>query len=295
MLDPRRVSPPADTGDGRRVARRPVRVAPHCAVLVESRHLGQPQPAGMARALSAAGCRVTVCDVDTGLLDVENARWLEGIDLVVARGSGTALLTRLRAAELAGVPTLNPHRAIAAVHDKARMAVDLHAARVPTPRTWIGSLAQVRSRIPSTAFPVILKPVAGDGSHGMRIVETPAALQDVAWTEPCVIAQRLLPPGGFDVRLYAIGDRTWAARQRSPLLGGAEALTPVAMPPSWRALALKCGALFGLELFAVDCIETDGQLQVIEVSDFPDYVGVDGADLLLARHAALHLKTRRWS
>jgi ribosomal protein S6--L-glutamate ligase len=262
-------------------------------VLVESRYLAQQQPAGMARALAATGCRVTLVDPDASLLAIDSVRWLEGIDLIVARGRSIALLARLQAAEAAGVPTPNSRQAIAGVLDKAHMAVQLRAAGLPTPATWIGSIEQVRHRLPAAAFPIILKPVFGDNCRGIQVVATPAALQHVTWAEPCVVAQRLLPGSGFDTKLYVIGDRVWAIRKPSPLLGGSGAVTPLDVPASWRALALKCGALFGLQLFGVDCIDTAQGLHVIEVNDFPNYGGVDGADLLLARHVAQHVRSRR--
>jgi glutathione synthase/RimK-type ligase-like ATP-grasp enzyme len=49
-------------------------------------------------------------------------------------------------------------------------------------------------------------------------------------------------------------------------------------------LALRCGRLFGLELFGVDCVEGPGGPLVIEVNEFPNYTGVPRADELLADH-----------
>jgi len=264
----------------------------HCCVLVEARYLAQAQPAGMVQALRQAGCRVSLIDPADSLLDLADARWLDDVDVVVARGRSTDLLTRLSAAEAAGVPTLNPRRAIAAVVDKAYMATQLHAAGIPTPATWIGSIAQVRRHVPHKAFPLILKPVFGDNCRGIQVVPTPAQLAAVEWTEPCVIAQELLPGGGFDLKLYAIGRRVWAVRKRSALHGGSGAATLLPLPPAWRALALRCGALFGLQLFGVDCIEADGDLKVIEVNDFPNYSGVPEADVLLARHVETESRAR---
>ena len=256
----------------------------HCCVLVEARYLAQAQPVGLIRTLREAGCRVTVTDPGASLLDVGDTRWLEGLDLVVARGRSTDLLTRLSAAEAEGVTTLNSRRAIDAVVDKAHMATQLQAAGVPTPATWIGSIEQVRRNVPASAFPLILKPVFGDNCRGIVVVQTPAQLAALAWNEPCVIAQELLPSAGFDIKLYAIGERVWAVRKSSALHGGAGEATLLPLTPAWRELALRCGSLFGLQLFGVDCIDHQGELKVIEVNDFPNYSGVPEADLLLARH-----------
>lgn len=47
-------------------------------------------------------------------------------------------------------------------------------------------------------------------------------------------------------------------------------------------LGRRCGKLFGLELYGVDCIETDDGPVVIEINDFPNYTGVPEADERLA-------------
>jgi ribosomal protein S6--L-glutamate ligase len=265
----------------------------HCGVLVESRYLSHAQPRGMVRALAAVGCRVTLIDPQVGLLDIENPGWFAGRDLIIACGRSTSLLARLSAAEAAGVPTLNQRSAIAAVLDKAHVTTQLRAAGIPVPATWIGAFEQVRRCIPDKAFPLVLKPVIADDGRGIRVVDKPAALQSVAWSDPCVIAQHLLPNNGFDIRLYAIDERVWAIRKPSALRGESGAVTPLPLPPAWRELALRCGDLFGLELFSVDCVEADGGLQVVEVHDFPNYTGVPEADLLLARHAARRATARR--
>jgi len=265
----------------------------HCGVLVETRYMAQAQPQGLVRALTAGGHRVTLLDTQGALLEIDDSHWLEGLDILVARGRSPVLLARLSVAEAAGVPTINTRQAIAAVVDKAHMATQLRAARIPTPPTWIGAIERIRLEIPHSAYPLILKPVFGDNCLGIRIVDTPQALDDTAESDSCIIAQRLLPNDGFDVKLYAVGERVWAMRKPSPLRGGAAAATPLALPTAWRDLARRCGGLFGLQLFGVDCIETEGNLQVIEVNDFPNYTGVPAADFLLAGHVAQYAQARR--
>jgi glutathione synthase/RimK-type ligase-like ATP-grasp enzyme len=266
----------------------------HCGVLVEARYLEQAQPQGMARVLAKSGHSIFHFDSQSAMLDIENSRWLTGLDLLIARGRSVDLLARLSVAEAAGIPTLNRRRAIAAVADKAHMATQLRAAGIQTPPTWIGSIEQIRREIPRTAYPLILKPVYGDNCRGIRIVGAPSALDDVVWSEPCAIAQCLLPNNGFDLKLYAIGERVWAVRKPSPLHGAAGAApTLLTLPAAWRNLARRCGEIFGLQLFGVDCIESDGALKVIEVNDFPDYTAVPEADSLLADYVAQYAQAKR--
>lgn len=263
----------------------------HCVVLAEARALQLAQPRGMMRALKAAGCHVTLLQPDDGLLEIENSRWLEGVDVVVARGRSTSLLARLSAAEAAGVPTLNQRSAIAAVADKANMVTRLRGAGIATPRAWIGGIEQLRRKIPSTAFPLVLKPVQDNAAPALA-VDTPAGLAQAAWSEPCVIAQQRLPDDAPKVTLYAIGERMWALRRPGAFDSASAAVVAPSLPRAWRDLAARCGELFGLQLFGVDCIETGGELQVIDVNDLPDYDSVPEANLLLARHVTRHASRR---
>jgi glutathione synthase/RimK-type ligase-like ATP-grasp enzyme len=276
------------------------RIAPqgaalHCGVLAESRYLAQAQPRGLMEALVADGHSVRLIDSGAGALDVDDSRWMEGLDVLVARGRSPELLARLGLAEAMGIPTPNRRRAIAAVLDKAHMATVLRAAGIPTPPTWIGGIEQLRRDIPRAAYPLVVKPVFGDNGRGVHIVDTPQALEQLDWSEPTAIAQRYIANDGFDVKLYAIGMRVWGMRKPSPLHRFSAEPEPVTLTPEWRDLALRCGEVFGLRLFGVDCIESDGQLHVIEVNDFPNYSGVPDAGALLAAHVLQHGHTRRTS
>jgi hypothetical protein len=259
----------------------------HCAVLVDSRYLGHPQPRGMVRALGAAGCRVTFSEPQDGLLEIGLSRWLEGVDVIVARGRSTSLLTRLAAAEAAGVPTLNRRSAIAAVADKPHLITRLHAAGIAVPRSWIGTIEQVRRKIPAAAFPLVLRPVFGDTCRDVA-VDTLAAFSGATWNEPGAIAQQRMPDPAREVTLYVIGERVWAVRRNATGRGEANEVTSLPVTQAWRDLAMRCGELFGLQLYGVDCINNRGALQVIDVTDFPDYDGVAEAHLLLARHVISH-------
>ena len=53
-------------------------------------------------------------------------------------------------------------------------------------------------------------------------------------------------------------------------------------------LALRCGQVFGLEIYGVDAIETAEGVAVIEVNEFPNFTGVAEAP----RHIAEHVLAR---
>ena len=251
------------------------------AIVSELRYLAQRQPAGLRAALTRCGHVPLVIDPHH-----DAAIPLESMALLIARGRSPAVLDLLARAERAGVRTINRRSAIAAVHDKARMARALEKGGIPTPATRCGSIAALASMLHAGDYPVVLKPVFGDNGRGVRVVHGRDELLGLRWNEPLAIAQRYLPSDGFDLKLYAAGAEVYAVRKPSPLYPDAGApAQPVPATGALRALALRCGLLFGLELFGVDCIATERGPMVIEVNDFPNYSGVAGADDALARYA----------
>jgi ribosomal protein S6--L-glutamate ligase len=131
---------------------------------------------------------------------------------------------------------------------------------------------------------MVVKPVFGDNARGVHVIASRDELLALRWDEPEVIAQAYVPSDGFDLKLYVAGEEVRAVRKPSPIACAGDArATPVALTEALRTLALRCGAVFGLDLFGVDCIETPAGPVVIEVNDFPNYSGLDGMDDPLAR------------
>jgi ribosomal protein S6--L-glutamate ligase len=217
------------------------------------------------------------------------------VSLLVARGRSPEILDLLSRAEASGVATINRRAAIEAVLDKGAMARVLEAARIPCPPTRVGTLAEIASGVRPAAFPMVVKPVRGDNARGVRVVRSRAELSRLPWSEPAALAQPFVPGDGFDLKLYVAGAQVWAVGKPSPIAGEAlrsEPARPVPTTPALRELAMRCGRLFGLDLFGVDCIATPGGPVVIEVNDFPNYSGIDGADDALARLAVE--RASRW-
>jgi len=269
------------------------------ALFAERRYLGQRQPAGLVAELGRRGCAVSLIDPDSTAISLTDDSWLAGVELCVARGRSQALLTCLLAAERRGIPTLDRHSAVAAVRDKAAMAVALAGAGVPTPPTTLGTPSQLAAELPADLYPVILKPIHGDNCRGLRICRRPDDVSRLAPSgdEP-LLAQPYLNGDGLDLKLYGVGERIWAVRKASPLSpsGASDAqprgpggAAPVELTPDLRRLALECSELFGLELFGVDCLVTPAGPVVIEVNDYPNYTGVPEADEALARHVMARL------
>jgi ribosomal protein S6--L-glutamate ligase len=247
----------------------------------------------MTAALRARGHDVSTIDPATVGAEAHDGAWLDDLDLVVGRGRSLALLCLLTWAETRGTATINRRAAIAGVHNKAEMAVRLAGAGLPMPRTFLGTPDELLARAPPHCYPIILKPSFGDNCQGLRVVESPDELAGISWPEPFVLAQQFLSTDGNDLKLYAIGRDVWAVRKPSPLRSqdGPCELVP---PTSGRIdLARRCGELFGLDLYGVDCLETEAGTVVVEVNEFPNYTGVPQADDRLADYVLARTGVRR--
>lgn len=268
---------------------RSARVRPRrVALLVEQRYRAQPQPAGLHAALVGAGHEVT--EIVTDPMVGPGPDWT-AFDVVVARGRGRQLLHLLAGAARAGCPTLNTARAIGSVIDKDTMGRALTRAGLPVPRTAYGDPALLAAQ--DWRYPLICKPVRGDNARGIRVVHDHAELAGLRWPEPAALVQEFLPNDGRDLKLYGVGPAVWAVRRASPLAPvPADVAEPVPVTPALRALAVRAARTFGLDLYGVDCVLTADGPVVIEVNDFPNYVGVPDAAAQLATHVVAHSRRR---
>jgi RimK family alpha-L-glutamate ligase len=222
-------------------------------------------------------------DVALGRLDVR--RGLDGIE------TGSEDLERLAAA---GVDLLNPPSTLAAAHDKLLTARALRRAGLPHPRTWL-----IAEGIPSPApeLPVVLKPRFGSWGRDVVLCRTPVELERTLaelgrrpwFREQGVLAQELVPPLGWDLRLIVAGGRVVGAVRRSA--GPGEWRTnvslgvqsePAAPPPLARALALSAAAAVRGDLVGVDLLPTRAAFVISEINgavDFRPQYAVDFADV----------------
>ena len=274
-------------------------------LIAEGRYLAQAQPAGLCEELRGRGIAVEVVDPEApapGAIDSCDPGWIDGADGCVARGRSDAVLAALEEAERRGVPVLNPARSIRRVVNKAAMGRELAGAGVPIPPTWAGDTADLVDSVPTSEYPVIVKPAFGDNCRGVQVCGAPAELAALASGDEArtgirpdetILVQPYLPSDGFDLKLYGAGRRAWAVRKPSPMAESAAGARPypLALSPALCSLTQRCGEIFDLDLWGVDCIETPAGPLVIEVNEYPNYTGVGGAsgviaDLLLARARA---------
>lgn len=266
-------------------------------VLAEARYLAQSQPTGMSNELKMQGHEVTIIDPQKAFYLMGDNSWFAGLDVIVGRGRSWGLLGLLNWAERGGCLTINRQAAISAVHNKAQMSIALASSGLPIPETYFATIEQLAQEIPTENYPIILKPIFGDNSRGLLVVNSPAELAATDWPEPVALAQRYFKTDGYDLKLYGIGDQIWAVRKVSPFNATAEmdkAREGLAdITPELTELGRRCGELFGLDLFGVDCIETEAGVLIIEINDYPNYTNVPAANERLAEYVVRQTEERK--
>ena len=143
---------------------------------------------------------------------------------------------------------------------------------VPHPHTW-----HIAEGMPTAApeLPLVLKPRFGSWGRDVSLCRTQVELDNEldrlrfrGWfREHGVLAQELVPPQGWDLRLIVAGGRVVGAARRTAApgewrtnvaLGGVT--EPTEPPPLARALALSAAAAIGADLVGVDLLPTETRL-----------------------------------
>jgi ribosomal protein S6--L-glutamate ligase len=280
-------------------------------VVSDRRYLGQRMPRAVIDWLREARVPIRLLvadDLVVGLGDGAASRgsdpWaaLAPGDVVVARTRHPLGLALLRSIPRRDVEVLTPWEGVASVRNKPRAALSLAEHGIPTPPTFLAGTPAAIKEVPPEHFPLLLKPYLGDNARGIATVRDPSELDDLSWHDGMVLAQTFVPAGGLDIKVYVAGERMWAVRRPSPLgieagwspdgeVGEAdEPSRAVSMTPTLRRLATSCGALFGLELFGIDVLESPEGPVVVDVNEFPNYTGVPDAPEVIGKMVIARLR-----
>jgi len=234
------------------------------------------------RALTDAGAVVDVIHPVAGVTDLSNVRVEH--DLYVLKqisGLAVSIAGALHAQDAAIV---NPYPVTLAVHDKIVMFRTLQAAGVRIPATYVTSRPDELAPL-LEAGPLIVKPYRGTGGHGIRVIKSATELADVPLGKEPVFAQRYHPPQGCDRKMFSIGGRIFGVKKVFPRRTEAdkhgEPFTPT---PELCEIVLRCGQAFGIDLYGVDIIESDGTPYVVDMNSIPGFKGVPDAPLRLAKY-----------
>jgi ribosomal protein S6--L-glutamate ligase len=231
--------------------------------------------------LRERGATVDLFHPDDTLTDLSRVRVEH--DLYVLKSGSEAALSLAGALHQQGAAILNPYPAAAALRDKIVSTRALQAAGVPVPETWIAR--DPEQLLPLLAAgPLVVKPYRGSQGRGVRVVHSPEDLLAATGPEGILFAQRCHRPDGPDCKLYCIGDRVFGVRRIWPPKTYEDKLgQPFDVTAELRDIALRCGEVFGLRLFGVDVVLSDGRPFVVDMQCFPGFKGVPDAAAQLAR------------
>ena len=240
--------------------------------------------------LRARGVQVDLLVAGADVLDVTGLRPQH--DLYVLKSKAPLTHSLAGALTTLGAPVVNSYRASILTWDKVATTAVLATAGIPVPRSWATGQASALHPLMDQG-PLWLKPQHGKSGSGVQRVDTLAALEAGDWeaVDPYgypmpVFAQRDVPSGGQDFKVYVVGQQAWALVKHWPPRSPQDKLgIVVPLPAAIRAAALAVGRALGLELYGVDFLllqDGSGEFAVVDVNAFPGYNGLDEAPAALA-------------
>ena len=234
------------------------------------------------RALEELGAVVDFIHPAAGVTDLSNVRVEH--DLYVLKQQSGLALSLAGVLHAQGAAIVNPYPVSLALRDKIVMSRILQAAGVSTPATYVTTHPDKLAPL-LEAGPLIVKPYQGTGGYGIRIIRSAVELADVPHGKEPVFAQRYHPPQGPDRKMSSIGGRIFGVKKVFPRRTEAEKDgEPFTPTPELCEIARRCGQAFGIDLYGVDIIESDGTPYVVDMNSFPGFKSVPDAPLRLAKY-----------
>jgi len=202
-------------------------------------------------------------------------------DLYVLKSGTDRALSVAGALHAQGACILNPYPTAAALRDKVVATRVLQAAGVPVPETWIASKPAELEPLLAHG-PLVVKPYRGSQGRGVRIVRDVFELESVTEHDGVVFAQRYHKHDGPDCKLYCISGRVFGVRRVWPPKTYEDKLgRPMVISKELEEIVLRCGEAFGVSLFGVDVVMSDGAPWVVDMQEFPGFKGVPDAAIHL--------------
>jgi ribosomal protein S6--L-glutamate ligase len=212
-------------------------------------------------------------------------------DLFVLKSYTPLSLTLAGVLHSAGARVLNPYPACAASRNKILAAQVLHAAAIPTPRSWVTANFTLLASL-AREIPLVVKPCLGWRGQGVRVVRGEAELLALPVPQEPVLVQELIPGPGEDLRVYVAGDQVFATRKPFSSASYSVPGQEVPVTDEVRRIALRCGEAFGLGLYGLDIIESPDGPRVVDVNYFPGYKGISRGPEAVASYIARYAQDR---
>ncbi|MGP3683802.1 ATP-grasp domain-containing protein [Streptomyces sp. IBSNAI002] len=228
-------------------------------------------------------------------LDPATADALPGppADVYLLKSRTERALELARRLEERGARVVNSAATTTLCQDRTAMAGLALRAGLPFAATrTVGTLAAWAATGGPLPSPVVVKSRRSRRGDLVARVDDAAGLRELAerWPGEPVVVQDFAPNSGWDHKLWAIGDRVFAAVRRSELSPGGRGpdlpLEPSELPAGWAALVRATGEAFGLDVYGVDIIDAGGgEPLIVDVNAFPGFRGQPGAPEALAAMA----------
>ncbi|MFH8679350.1 RimK family alpha-L-glutamate ligase [Streptomyces lydicus] len=249
--------------------------------------VAHPVLAATGALLRQGGHRVEVVDPGGGH---EDPGPLADVYLLKARTPrALALAARL---EERGAAVVNSAAATVRCQDRVAMAELARGAGLPFARTrFVGTPAELAAA-GEPAGPLVVKSRHSRRGDLVARADSAGRLRELAaeWPGEPVVVQDFLAGSGWDHKVWVVDGQLFAGLRRSELApegrGGTLPLPPGELPADWRALALRVGEVFGLEVYGVDFLDAGGGAPLlVDVNAFPGIRGQAGAPEALAELA----------
>lgn len=189
----------------------------------------------------------------------------------------------LHRVQAAGVPVLNPPRAVEVAVDKYLATARLQAAGLPVPETVTCETAEAAlEAFEELGGDVVVKPIFGSEGRGIFRLSDPdlalRAFRSLERINAVIYQQQFVPHDGFDLRALVMGDRVVAAmRRRSSSdwrtnVSRGSVAEPVELSDLERSMALTAAQAVGAPLAGVDLLPArEGTTYVLEVNAVPGW------------------------
>ncbi len=232
----------------------------------------------LASAVTTGGITAHSADIDLVQADCVLVRTMPpgSLEQVVFRMD---VLARI---EAAGVPVINPPRAIETAVDKYLGSAKLAEAGLRVPRTLVcQSVEAAMAALEQLGGDVVVKPLFGAEGRGITRLNDEAlalrAFKMLSQLGAVLYLQEFIEHEGCDLRLLVVGERVLGMRRssghdwRTNISRGAKA-EPIKVTSELADLARRAASAVGGPLAGVDLLPgRDGQLYAIEVNAVPGW------------------------
>ncbi|MFD3327416.1 RimK family alpha-L-glutamate ligase [Streptomyces sp. NPDC058701] len=244
---------------------------------------GHPLLAAASALLTGAGHVVEALDPRTDAIPPHAVA-----DAYLLKSRTPQALALARELEERGAVVVNSAASTERCQDRTGMAETALRAGLPFAATrTVGPLGRWASGRTVPA-PLVVKSRRSRRGDLVARVDDRAGLDALAarWPDEPVVVQEFAPNSGWDHKLWAVGDRVFAALRRSELSAGGRGPTrtlgPDELPPGWAALVRAAGEAFALDVYGVDIIDAGGAPLIVDVNAFPGIRDQTGAPEALA-------------